>query len=92
MINFENEIKKIVNSDEVFNIFISLYERWQCEYMYEDFEEYVQVMSKYIPKNAHLIKGTKRPFGIQFSFENKKLHLFIKIVQNQAKLCVKVFN
>ena len=91
---FENEIKKLVNSDEVFNTFISLYERWQDEKMYENFDEYVRIMSSYIPKNAQIIKGSKRPFGLQFSFENHKVHIFLKFIQNSkyAKLCVKVYN
>lgn len=72
----------LVNSENVLNTFANLYMRWQDEKQYEDFNEYAKVMAnsvKSVIGDISEIKGTKRPFGIKFTYNGKKHHLFLKV-------------
>lgn len=55
-----------------------LYDRWQDEKMYEDWNDYIKVIKanfyeyckKALMTNAVFVKGSKRPFGFTFDFES----------------------
>ncbi len=75
-------ITNLVNNNSVLNTFINLKFRWEDEGRYENFNDYANVMLKSVEKatgeNVKLVKGTKRPFGIVFEMNGKKLKLFLK--------------
>lgn len=76
-------ISNLVNNNSVLNTFINLKFRWEDEGRYENFNDYANVMLKSVEKatseNVTLVKGTKRPFGIVFEMNGKKLKLFLKM-------------
>lgn len=79
----------LVNSQKILNLFVNLYMRWQDEKEYEDFNEYAVVMAcnvKNVIGNITDVKGTKRPFGIKFTHDNKRLHLTLKVQNGYANL------
>ncbi len=56
---------------------------------YEDFNEYIEVMTsnvKNVIGNITDAKGTKCPFGIKFTHDNKRLHLTLKVQNGYANL------
>ena len=75
-------LTNLVNSSKVLNTFINLKYRWEDEKMYENFNDYAEVMIQSIKeetkKDVKLIKGTKRPFGVSFEIEGLKFNLFLK--------------
>jgi hypothetical protein len=75
-------IRNLVNDKGVFNTFINLYDRWQDEREYEDFNDYVKVMQKAVEKvvgDITNVKGSKRPFGLSFKLtDGRNVKLFIK--------------
>ncbi len=76
-------LTKLVNNNSVLNTFVNLKFRWEDEGRYENFNDYANVMLKSVEKatgeNVKLVKGTKRPFGIVFEMNGKKLKLFLKM-------------
>ena len=79
----------LVNSQKILNLFVNLYMRWQDEKEYEDFNEYIEVMTsnvKNVIGNITDAKGTKCPFGIKFTHDNKRLHLTLKVQNGYANL------
>ena len=78
-----------VNSQKILNLFVKRYSRWQGEKEYEDFNEYAKVMAhnvKNVIGDITDVKGTKHPFGIKFTHNNKKLHLTLKVQNGYANL------
>ena len=43
-----------------------LYDRWQDEKEYEDFDNYVDVMKSYVTQDIEFVSASKRPFGFKF--------------------------
>lgn len=74
----KQNIVNILNDMNIVSKFEYLYYRWQDEKQYEDFNEYVNVMMKFMPIGATLIKGTKRPFGVNFKYGGDTIHIYIK--------------
>lgn len=66
-------------SDLLFN----LYERWQEEKEYEDINEYLKVIQRYIPQ---AFKITKRPFAITCRCSDGNMQVSVKRVGNYVKL------
>ena len=76
-----NDIKNLKETAEYINknhvkTLIYLYERWQDEKEYENFNDYVEYFRK---KVNSTIKGTKRPFGFLVKCKNGILKISIKI-------------
>lgn len=87
------KFEKLVNDRNVLSIFCNLYDRWQAEKEYEDFNDYVECMHNSVGKVLGVItdvKGTKRPFGIKFTeSDGVKFHLHLKTSGTSAWLCIK---
>lgn len=88
-------VNKILNDDKVIDTFVNLYCRWQDEWMYEDIEEYGEVMHKALQKaglKCSLKEATETPFGCKVKAEDKRLlHFFVKIDGEYANLVCKIF-
>lgn len=54
-----------------------LYSRWLDEREYEDFADYEKYAKQLLPDGFFFIKMTKRPFGMQFSFDGKKYKITV---------------
>jgi len=73
--------QQLLDNQKINNTFFYLFERWQDEHDYEDFNYYVKEMKSSVENaigEVTLLKGMKRPFGIQFIKGNNKYKLFIK--------------
>ena len=95
MNNVEREnVSKVLNDLNVLRNFNYLYDRWQDEKGYEDFNEYTNAMMKKMPDGAKLIKGTKRPFGVKFNYGGDILQVYIKFEDHgkYCKLVAKIIN
>ena len=74
-IEVKNELAKNFAKREILNHFIYLYDRWQDEKMYEDWNDYVISMKSCLERNGNPqgflenVKGTKRPFGLKFTYK-----------------------
>jgi hypothetical protein len=83
-------LKELVNNENVLNTFVNLSFRWEDEQEYEDFNDYAEVMGKSVAKNTGSeisdVTGTKKPFGIKFNCEDKKIHLYLKTKGNSCWL------
>ena len=62
------ESKAIITAtfNKVAILLMNMAMRWQDEKDYEDIEDYKARILTELPKEMHLIKMTKRPFGFQF--------------------------
>jgi uncharacterized protein YeeX (DUF496 family) len=77
--------KKKVNDlmDKMGERLVYLYDRWQDEKEYEDFQDYIDAMKKDFEKyckeaimsNAVFVKVGKRPFGVTYDFEGWRVVL-----------------
>lgn len=85
-----NEIKKVLNDEKTIRKFEYLYERWQDEKEYEDFNEYAKVMMTFMPKDAILVKGTKRPFGVVINYGGYNIHIALKRTTKYISLTSKI--
>ena len=88
------QISNIVNNSVVGNTMMNLYDRWLDECKYEDINEYGKVIANTIAKeyptyNVSLIKGTKRPFGVQIKVCDTNIHVWVKIKGRYASICAK---
>lgn len=79
----------VLNNRQTLEHFLYLYERWQDEKEYEDFNDYVTSMMQSMPKGATLVKGTKRPFGVVINYGGNKVHISLKLRGNYASLTAK---
>jgi hypothetical protein len=86
--NIRNVVKNLGTAQK----FLNLYERWQDEKDYEDFNEYVTAMMKSMPTGAKLIKGTKRPFGVFFNYGGNTVLVAIEIEKGYCQLVAKIAN
>ena len=51
---------------------MSLYDRWQDEHEYEDFNDYADLLKKEVElRNGVFVKATKRPFGFHFKVDDR---------------------
>lgn len=82
------EIESVINNEKTIETFLYLYERWEDEKYYEDFEDYTNALMKHMPKNAVLIEGTETPFGVKFLYGTKKYHIFLKLYETYCTLAV----
>jgi hypothetical protein len=78
------EIEKVLNNETTIRRFEYLYDRWQDEKDYEDFNAYAESMMVHMPEGATLVKGTKRPFGVVINYGNLNIHIFLK--QNNGSI------
>ena len=88
----EEKIKTLVNTRKVLGVFYYLWERWQDEKEYEDFNDYAKEMAKMVSDTIGTqvkYSGTKRPFGLKFSANGCNYHLFLKISGNNVHLALK---
>jgi hypothetical protein len=85
-------IRNVVNNLGTIQKFHNLYERWQDEKDYEDFNEYVAAMMKSMPTGAKLIKGTKRPFGVTFNYGGNTVQVALKLEKGYCKPVAKIAN
>jgi len=76
------EMAKNINAN-FSNLMFNLYERWQDEKEYEDFNDYVETFKKHIPET---IKGLKRPFGFIVKCSDGNLKTSVKVQGKYAKL------
>lgn len=71
-------------------VFVSnLRERWICEHEYEDFNEYTNALAKMLPDGATQVKGTKRPFGVKFTYNGASHHIYLKTTSSYQTLVLK---
>lgn len=55
--------------NEIFKSSLNLQDlkfRWDCEKQFEDWNDYIAVMKKMVPKDATFVKASKRPFSFDF--------------------------
>ena len=83
------EISKVLNNPTAVRVFSNLYDRWQDEKEYEDFNDYIAVMMKYMPNGATLVKGTKRPFGVVINYGGATIHIALKLSGRYCSLTAK---
>lgn len=86
------EISKVLNNPTAVRTFSNLYDRWQDEKEYEDFNDYIAVMMKYMPNGATLVKGTKRPFGVVVNYGGATIHFALKVTRTYCTLTAKITN
>lgn len=72
----KSEIWAKVNEKAISDKLFYLYERWQDEKKYEDFNDYFKVMKAMIPE---AVKGTKRPFGFVAKADDGECDIYIKV-------------
>jgi hypothetical protein len=53
--------------------------RWSDEKEYEDFKEYEVEMKKMMPDKFTFVKGTKRPFGVNFKIADRPETFFVRV-------------
>lgn len=87
----KENIIKVLNDINAIRKFSYLYERWQDEKEYEDFNEYVVAMMKSMPEGSTLIKGSKRPFGVTFNYGGSKVQVALKTSGQYCSLTAKVY-
>jgi len=63
-----------------------LYDRWQDEKKYEDFNEYIKTMQSKLHNDFKFIKMTKQPFQINFKFNGKEYG--IKVTANKVSTLI----
>jgi hypothetical protein len=85
----KQNVINVLNNRQVLEHFLYLYERWQDEKEYEDFNDYAKSMMQSMPNGATLIKGTKRPFGVVINYGSNKVHISLKLRGNYASLTAK---
>lgn len=74
-------ITKLVNDGNLCRHLMYLSGRWQDEREYENFADYTKNMADSVAEVIGAVSdpvGTKRPFGIKFTKDNEKFHLFLK--------------
>jgi hypothetical protein len=64
--------------DDTVRFFSYLYERWQDEREYEDFNEYVESMRKKLGDKVTDVKMTKKPFRVTFVLSGQKCYVQVK--------------
>lgn len=72
---------KIINNLRILEYFLNLKFRWDDEKEYEDFNEYVKCMESAVCSvlgSISDVKGSKRPFGLFFTYDGKRYHLLVK--------------
>lgn len=84
--NSDNTIKNMVDSTA--NVLCNLYERWQDEKEYEDFADYAKVMKESAEKTPGIkfLKGTKRPFGFNFTYNKVRYELGVRAKGNRLSI------
>lgn len=87
----KENISKVLNDTNAIRKFSYLYERWQDEKEFEDFNEYVVAMMKSMPEGSTLIKGSKRPFGVTFKYGGSKVQVALKTSGQYCSLTAKVY-
>ena len=87
----KENISKVLNDSNAIRQFDCLYWRWQDEKQYEDFNDYVGAMMKYMPSGATLVKGSKRPFGVTINYGGQKVQIYLKHRGEYCSLVAKIF-
>ena len=87
----KENISKVLNDSNAIKQFDYLYWRWQDEKQYEDFNDYVESMMKYMPSGATLVKGSKRPFGVTINYGGQKVQISLKHRGNYCSLAATIF-
>lgn len=64
-------------------LLFSLYERWQDERDYEDFNDYIKRFKKSIKE---IVSGSKRPFGFVVRCSDGDLRVSVKVAGKFLKL------
>ena len=76
------ELWQNVNDNHA-NLFFNLWGRWQDEKEYEDIQDYLAVIQKYVPE---AYKITKRPFGVHCMCDDGSIHIQVKRNGNYLKM------
>ena len=87
----KENISKVLNDSNAIHHFDYLYWRWQDEKQYEDFNDYVGAMMKYMPSGATLVKGSKRPFGVTINYGGQKVQISLKHRGDYCSLVAKIY-
>ena len=87
----KENICNVLNDSNAIRQFDYLYWRWQDEKQYEDFNDYVGAMMKYMPSGATLVKGSKRPFGVTINYGGQKVQISLKHRGDYCSLVAKIF-
>ena len=87
----KENINKVLNDSNAIRKFDYLYWRWQDEKQYEDFNDYVEAMMKFMPSGATLVKGSKRPFGVTIKYGGQKVQISLKHRGNYCSLAAKIY-
>ena len=82
----KNEVVKCFFTTKTLDYFLYLYDRWQDEKLYEDWNDYTLAMKSFLERNGNSqgclenVKGLKRPFGLKFTYKgfDFKIHLVLK--------------
>ena len=84
-------ISKVLNNTKNIEHFNYLYDRWQDEKQYEDFNDYIKSMMTVMPEGATLVKGSKRPFGVTINYGGQKVEIALKHRGRYCSLVAKIF-
>ena len=74
-------IIKLVNDTTLCQHLVNLSSRWQEEKEYENFADYAKNMANAVAGVIGEVTepaGTKRPFGLKFTKDSQRFHLFLK--------------
>jgi hypothetical protein len=72
------EIFFITKKNNYFEFLTNLYERWQDEKQYENFNDYKKVIKQQM-KEFNIKNVTKRPFGIVFNYKDNEFFYGLKV-------------
>lgn len=78
-----------INNGEGSEVLFYLYERWQDERKYEDIEDYLTHIQRYIPS---AYKISKRPFGVTCKCDDGEIFVGVKIEGRYIKTFGKIIN
>lgn len=83
-----DKCNELTANQDLFHHFIYLYERWQDEKEYEDWNDYAKAMKNAVEAKGdikiNMLGATHRPFGIRFIYEHYLVKLYLKFDRNRV--------
>lgn len=83
-----DKCNELTANKDLFHHFIYLYERWQDESEYEDWNDYAKDMKEAVEIKGNIkiamLGAIKRPFGIKFFYLGNYIKLYLKFTANKV--------
>ena len=91
------KLSNLSRNKDLFNTFIYLYERWQDEEEYEDWNDYAKAMKQAVEVNGSLkgiviLGATQEPFGLKFSYKGNYVKLYLKFTETKVQFICEIGN